>query len=145
MWLGDRRVALFSIAAMTVLSGLGLPLLLLLAAMGNIPDDYYEAAEIDGANGLQRFRFVTLPLLRPTLLYLVVVMTIGSFQVFDAVYLMTNGGPSYATTTLVFLIYESAFRYFDFGLASAQAVVLFALVVALAVVQFRWLRGHVEY
>ena len=145
MWLGDRRVALLSIAAMTVVSGLGFPLLLLLAAMGSIPDQYYEAAEIGGAGHLERFRFVTLPLLRPTLLYLVVVMTIGSFQVFDSIYLMTNGGPSYATTTLVFLIYESAFRYFDFGLASAQAVVLFVLVVALAVVQFRWLSGHVEY
>jgi len=145
IWLGDTRTALPSVAIMTIASGLGVPLLLLLAAMGNIPDDYYEAAEIDGAGRLRQFWSVTLPLLKPTLLYLVIVMTIGSFQVFDAVYLMTNGGPSYSTTTLVFMIYESAFRYFDFGQASAQAVVLFVAVVILAVVQFRLLSGDVEY
>ena len=145
LWLGDRRVALVSIAVMTVASGLGVPLLLLLAAMGNIPETYYEAARIDGAKPLQRFLWVTLPLLKPTLLYLLIVMTIGSFQVFDSVYLMTNGGPSCATTTLVFLIYESAFRFYDFGMASAQAMVLFLLVAALAVGQYRWLSADVEY
>jgi multiple sugar transport system permease protein len=145
LWLGDRRVALPAIALMTVVSGLGVPLLLLLASMGAIPDTYYEAARIDGAGPVRQFFAVTLPLLKPTLLYLLIVMTIGSFQVFETVYLMTNGGPSYATTTLVFLIYESAFRYYDFGLASAQAVVLFMLVAAMAVVQFTWLGGDVEY
>jgi multiple sugar transport system permease protein len=145
LWLGDTRFALLAVAIMTIASGLGVPLLLLLAAMGNIPDDYYEAAEIDGASRLRQFWSVTLPLLKPTLLYLIIVMTIGSFQVFDTVYLMTNGGPSYSTTTLVFLIYESAFRYFDFGQASAQAVVLFVMVVILAVVQFRMFSGDVEY
>jgi len=145
LWLGDTRFALPAVALLTIASGLGVPLLLLLAAMGNIPDDYYEAAEIDGANRLRQFWSVTLPLLKPTVLYLLIVMTIGSFQVFDTVYLMTNGGPSYSTTTLVFLIYESAFRFFDFGLASAQAVVLFTLVVVLAIVQFRLLAGDVEY
>lgn len=145
MWLGDRRIALFSVALITVASGLGVPLLLLLAAIGNISPDYYEAADLDGASRLQQFRFITLPLLKPTLLYLVVVMTIGSFQVFDSVYLLTDGGPSYATTTLVFMIYESAFRFYDFGLASAQAVVLFLLVLALAMAQFKWLSSDVEY
>lgn len=145
LWLGDRRVALISIAVMTILSSLGVPLMLFLAAMGNIPHDYYEAARIDGAGPLHQFWAITLPLLRPTILYLLVVLTIGSFQVFEAVYLMTNGGPSYATTTLVFLIYESAFRFFDFGLASAQAMVMFILVVVLAVVQFRFLGSDVEY
>lgn len=145
MWLGDRRVALLSIALMTIASGLGVPLLLLLAAMGNIPPQYYEAADLDGVNPWQRFAYITLPLLRPTLLYLIVVMTIGSFQVFDAVYLMTDGGPSYATTTLVFMVYESAFRSYDFGAACAQAVVLFVMVLVLALVQFKWLSGDVEY
>lgn len=144
-WLGDRRTALVSIAAMNILSSLGVPLLLLLAAMGNIPEEYYEAARIDGAGRVRQFFSVTLPLLRPTLLYLVVVLSIGSFQVFEAVYLLTNGGPSYATTTLVFLIYESGFRYFDFGMASAQAVVLFVMIVILAVVQFRVFGSDVEY
>lgn len=145
MWLGDRRVALLSVALMTVASGLGVPLLLLLAAMGQIPAHYYEAASLDGASPLKRFWHITLPLLGPTLLYLVVVMTIGSFQVFDAVYLMTNGGPSYATTTLVFMIYESAFRTYDFGAACAQAVVLFILILILALVQFKWLSGGEAY
>ncbi|HEX7009175.1 MAG TPA: sugar ABC transporter permease [Phycisphaeraceae bacterium] len=145
MWLGDRRVALLSVALMTVASGLGVPLLMLLAAMGQIPAHYYEAASLDGASPLKRFWHITLPLLGPTLLYLVVVMTIGSFQVFDAVYLMTNGGPSYATTTLVFMIYESAFRTYDFGAACAQAVVLFILILILALVQFKWLSGGEAY
>lgn len=144
MWLGDRRIALLSVAMMTVCSGMGLPLLLLLAAIGNIPTSYYEAAEIDGASRPRQFVHITLPLLRPTLLYLTVVTTIGSFQVFDSIYLMTNGGPSRATTTLVFLIYESAFRYFDFGVASAQAVILFAIVLALALIQSRWFASDAE-
>lgn len=145
-WLGDRRVALAAIAMMTVASGLGFPLMLLLASMGNIPDDYYEAAGIDGATRLRQLWHITLPLLRPTLLYLLIVMTIGSFQVFDAIYLMTNGGPSYSTTTLVFMIYESAFRSYDFGAATAQAVVLFILVLILAIGQYKWLSGaEVEY
>jgi len=144
-WLADSGVALVSIALIAVTSGLGVPLLLLLAAMDAVPDDYYEAAEIDGAGPLRSFWHISVPLLKPTLLYLVVVMTIGSFQVFETVYLMTDGGPSYATTTLVYLIYESAFRYFDFGLASAQAVVLFLMVLVLAIVQFRLLSTDVEY
>ncbi len=144
-WLADPRIALVSIALIAVSSGLGVPLLLLLAAMDAVPDDYYEAAEIDGAGPLRSFWHISVPLLKPTLLYLVVMMTIGSFQVFETVYLMTDGGPSYATTTLVYLIYESAFRYFDFGLASAQAVVLFLLILILAVLQFRLLASDVEY
>jgi multiple sugar transport system permease protein len=144
LWLGDRRVALFSIAVVSILSSLGVPLMLLLAALANIPDDYYEAARIDGAGALRQFWSITLPLIRPTMLYLLVVLTIGSFQVFETVYLMTNGGPSYGTTTLVFLIYESAFRFFDFGVASAQAIVMFLLIVVLAVVQFRGLGGDVD-
>lgn len=145
MWLGDRRIALTAIAIPTVASGLGVPLLLFLAALGNIPDSYYEAARLDGAGRLREFIHISLPLLKPTILYLLIVMTIGSFQVFDTIYLLTNGGPSYATTTLVFLVYESAFRFYDFGMASAQAVVLFVLVVLMAVGQFKWLASDVEY
>ncbi|MEW5865594.1 MAG: sugar ABC transporter permease [Bacillota bacterium] len=144
-WLGDVRTALLSIILMQVVMGGGSSIVLITAAMGSIPQYLYEAAYLDGATRIQAFFRVTIPLLRPTLLYLTVMGTISSFQVFTNIYLMTQGGPQFSTTTLVYLIYDTAFKQYDFGLASAQAVVLFAIVFLLAVVQFKWLGQEVEY
>lgn len=144
-WLGDTRTALLSIVLMQVVMGAGSSIVLITAAMGSIPYHLYEAAYLDGATKVQTFFRITIPLLRPTLLYLLVMGTISSFQVFTNVYLMTQGGPQFATTTLVYLIYDTAFKQFNFGLASAQAVVLFAIVFVLALVQFKWLGQEVEY
>jgi multiple sugar transport system permease protein len=88
---------------------------------------------------------VTLPLLKPTLLYLVVTGTINSFQVFTNIYLMTRGGPQFSTTTIVYMIYDTAFKQFQFGPASAMAMVLFVITAVFALVQFRWLGQEVEY
>src|SRR5690606_35568012 len=100
---------------------------------------------IDGAKPPTIFAKVILPLIRPTLLYLVVTGTINTFQVFDAAYVMTEGGPQFATPTLFFRIYQEAFQRFNLGVASAQAIVLFLITFVLAAVQFRLLGQNVEY
>jgi multiple sugar transport system permease protein len=144
-WLGNTRTAMPALIFMQVVMGGGSSIVLLSAAMNGIPTYLYEAAELDGARPAQVFFRVTLPLLRPTLLYLVVTGTINSFQVFTNVYLMTQGGPQFSTTTIVYMIYDTAFKQFQFGPASAMAMVLFALTAVLALVQFRWLGQEVEY
>ncbi len=144
-WLGSSNWALTSIIMMAILTPPGVGVILYLAAMGSIPESLYEAARIDGAGPITTWWRITLPLLKPTTLYLVVLGTIGSFQVFAQVLLMTDGGPGYATTTLVHLIYKSAFRDFEFGLASAQAIVLFGIVLIFAFIQFKFLNTDVEY
>lgn len=145
MWLGDPDVALFSIILMTLAVSQGPSILILAAALGGIPKDYQEAARIDGANVLQETFQVKLPLLKPTLLYLAIVNTVGSFQVFAPIYMMTAGGPNGSTTTIGYLIYENGFKKFDFGLASAQAAVLLVLVMIIAVIQYKFLSNDVEY
>src|SRR5262249_40356129 len=106
-WLADYRTAPPSLIPIALVRGPGAAIIFTTAAMGSIPREAYEAARIDGAGWLTEFRSITLPLLRPTLLYLLVIATIGSFQVFTPVYVMTKGGPSYATNTLVYQIYDS--------------------------------------
>ncbi|HEY9474855.1 MAG TPA: sugar ABC transporter permease, partial [Mycobacteriales bacterium] len=127
-WLTDPAVALVSIAITTVWMSLGYNLLVLLAGMGAVPDHLYEAARLDGAGGWRLVRGITLPLLTPSLFFLVVVNTIGSLQSFGQIYILTRGGPAGSTTTLVYSIYDRAFanNNNDFGLASAQALVLLA-------------------
>lgn len=144
-WLGSSQWALPSIILMSILTPPGVGVILYLAAMGSIPESLYEAAKIDGAGPIKTWWQITLPLLKPTTLYLVVLRTIGSFQVFTQVLLLTDGGPGYATTTLVHLIYNSAFRDFEFGYASAQAIILFAIVLIFAFIQFKFLNTDVEY
>lgn len=144
-WLADSTWAMPAIIIMTILTPPGVGVILYLAAMGGIPESIYEAARIDGASPLRTWWQITLPLLKPTTLYLLVLNTIGSFQVFSQVLLMTDGGPGYATTTLVTLIYNSAFRDFNFGLAAAQALVLFLIILIFSFIQFKWLNVEVEY
>lgn len=144
-WTSDPHMALPSLILMAVIGGHGAAIVLLTAAMGSIPITFYEAARMDGAGAWRQFWTITVPLLRPTLLYLVVTSTIGSFQVFTQVLMMTNGGPNYATTTLVYLIYTDAFEYFDFGKAAAEATILSLGLAAIAVIQYKWLSSDVEY
>lgn len=145
LWTSDPEMALPSLMFMAVAGGHGAAIVLLTAAMGSIPATYYEAARMDGAAPWRQFWSITVPLLRPTLLYLVVTSTIASFQVFTQVLMMTGGGPNYATTTLVYLIYTDAFEYFDFGKAAAEATLLSLGLAVVAVVQYRWLSSDVEY
>lgn len=144
-WLGNTRTALPALMGMQIVMGGGSSIVLLSAAMSRIPRDLYEVAILDGASRARVFRSVVLPLIQPTLLYLVVTGTINTFQVFESVYVMTQGGPQFATTTVVYRIYTTAFQRFDLGYASAQAIVLFAIILVFAAIQFRWLGREVEY
>jgi multiple sugar transport system permease protein len=143
--LQDPRIALWSVVLSTIAVVPGTGVVLYSAALGAIPTEYYEAAAIDGATPLDKLRHITFPLLRPTTLYLVVIYTIAGFQIFERVYVMTGGGPVNATMTLVQLIYRTAFNDFNFGRASAEALVLFAIVAFFAFAQFRLLRSDFEY
>lgn len=144
-WLTHPSIALFSIMLASMLMAPGGGVILFLAAMGRIPKELHESAMIDGANAIRRWWNVTVPLLKPTILYLLVMGTIGSFQVFTNIYIMTGGGPGYASTPLVMLIFNKGFKHFEFGLASALALILFAMVVTVAVLQFKFLSTDVEY
>ena len=144
-WLGSTVTAMPSIIVMAWMTGQGATIVLYMAALGNIPTSLYEAADIDCATRWTRFRRITWPLIKPTTLYAAITATAGSFLVFDIVYTLTKGGPGTATTTVVYRIYQIAFERFQFGLASAGAVMLAILVIAFAVVQFRFLSTDIEY
>ena len=138
-WLAQPDTALISLAVVVLSWSLGQPLILFLAGLAAIPVELYDAAQIDGANSWQSFWKITLPLLRPTILFVLVVLTIAVFQVFVVVQLMTLGGPANATQTIVYRIWVSAFTTFKFGYASAMAVILLAIVSVLAIIQFKLL------
>jgi multiple sugar transport system permease protein len=145
-WLADPATAMWAIIATTVWFVTGYYLVIYLAGLQDIPRDLYEAAAIDGASGWRSFWAITLPLLRPVMLFVFVTHIIGSFQIFGQVFVMTEGGPGDATRTVVQHLYETAFRsFFHFGSASAMAWVLFAVILIFSVLQFRLLRGHTEY
>jgi multiple sugar transport system permease protein len=140
-WLADSRFALLAIAIMAVWKHVGFNMLIFLAGLQSIPAELEEASRLDGAGRWARFRSVTLPLLRPVLVLAVILTTIGSFQVFDATYVMTGGGPAYATTTLVYYIYQQAFDQYTMGYASAIAFVLFLIILAVSLLQRLVLKG----
>jgi multiple sugar transport system permease protein len=145
-WLADPQTAMWTIILTTVWWVTGYYLVIYLAGLQDIPRDLYEAAALDGASGWRSFWAITLPLLRPVLLFVVVTHVIGSFQLFGQVFVLTGGGPGDATRTVVQHLYETAFQnFFQFGAASAMAWVLFAVILAFSVLQFRLLRGHTEY
>jgi multiple sugar transport system permease protein len=145
-WLADPHTAMAAIILTTVWWVTGYYLVIYLAGLQDIPRELYEAAALDGASGPRAFVAVTLPLLRPVLLFVVVTHVIGSFQLFGQVFVLTNGGPGDATRTVVQHLYETAFQnFFQFGAASAMAWVLFAVILIFSLVQFRLLRGHTEY
>lgn len=144
-WLGNPDLALPSLMLMALAGGHGAGIVLLTAAMGSIPPELYDAARIDGASGSAELLHITLPLLRPTLLYLLIIATIGSLQLFGPVYLMTSGGPDHATTTIVYYIYDQAFEQFQFGFASAMALIFMLILVVISFAQYQALSRDVEY
>jgi multiple sugar transport system permease protein len=145
LWLADPRFSLLSIVFMYHASHWGGSIILLTASMGGIPKELYEAAAIEGASIVHQIFSITIPLLKPAITYVSILGTIASLQIFTEIFVMTRGGPNYATTNLVFSIYEYGFIRFDFGRASAVAIILLVLTVSLAIVQFRVLRTNVEY
>ena len=144
-WLGSTRLALVSIVIVTLWQGVGYSMIIFLAGLQDIPRDYYEAATIDGANAWQRFRRVTLPLLKPTSVFVLIISFISAFQLFDPIFVLTGGGPANATTTAVFYIYETAFEFLQLGYASALSVVLFAIILVFTLVQLRIFRHESYY
>ena len=138
-WLTDPRWAMPSIILMSLWKGFGYNMVIFLAGLQGIPRELYEAAATDGATRVRQLWHITLPLLRPTTLYVLVTSIIGSFQVFSQVYVMTQGGPNNSTTTIVHQIYQNAFVYMDMGYAAAMAVLLFAILVVLSGASFRLL------
>ncbi|HWU38870.1 MAG TPA: sugar ABC transporter permease, partial [Candidatus Acidoferrum sp.] len=142
-WLTSPDVAMWAIIIMSVWKVLGYNMVLLLVGLKNIPAVYYEAAGIDGAAGWAMFRRITLPLLKPILLFVFVISTINAYNVFTQVYIMTTGSqaaPGAPLRVLVFDIYQNGFQFFKMGYASAEAVVLTLIILALTLVQFRVIR-----
>jgi multiple sugar transport system permease protein len=144
-WLSSSDWAMPAVIIMAVWRGLGYNMLIYLAGLQGIPDVYYEAAAIDGAGGWAKFWHITVPLLSPTTFMLLILGLIGAFQVFEYTYVMTQGGPVYATLTLVLNVYNNAFRDFQMGYASAMAYVLFFMLLGLTIIQFRLQRRWVHY
>ncbi|PSL06012.1 carbohydrate ABC transporter membrane protein 1 (CUT1 family) [Haloactinopolyspora alba] len=134
---GDQILVLASLALVSVWKGFGYAMLILLAGLKAQSGDIREAARIDGANGWQTFWLVTLPMLKPVVFFVLVIETIFSFKVFDTMYVMTGGGPSRASYTLIYMLYDQGFRFFDFGYAAAIGMALFVVVLALSLVQRR--------
>jgi multiple sugar transport system permease protein/sn-glycerol 3-phosphate transport system permease protein len=144
-WLSNQATAMPVIAFASIWQYAGYNMLFFLAGLQAIPLSLYEAASIDGGSKIQQFRRVTLPLLRPALLFVLVTTVIGSFQVFDTVYVMTAGGPGNATKVANLNIYNTAFAGFRIGEASAMSVVLFLIILLVTVLQFRYFNKRTTY
>jgi multiple sugar transport system permease protein len=135
-WLSDDKTALLAVMIMIVWKGIGYYMITYLAGLRGIPKDQYEAATVDGANAWEKLIYVTIPNLRPVTFYATIMCIINSFQVFTPIYVMTKGGPGRATSVLVLKIYEDAFVNYKFGYASAEAMILFLLILVVTLIQF---------
>jgi len=135
-WLMSSHQALPSIIIFSIWKSLGYNMIIYIAGLQAIPDVYYEAARIDGAGGLQQFFKITLPLLTPTTTFILIYNSILAFQVFDQVFVLTGGGPAYATTVVVLELYQQAFLKYRFGYASAMAMVLFLFILSITIGQY---------
>ena len=150
-WLSSPTLALPSVAIMMIWQGVGFYMVLFIAGLQGIPETLYEAATIDGANRWQTFSYITLPLLNPTIVFILITSVINSFQVFVPVFVMTSsttgepGGPLNSTRVLVYHLYSIAFRNLDMGYGSAIAFILFAILLIVTVLQFKVVQQKVEY
>jgi multiple sugar transport system permease protein len=137
LWLSDKNLAMPSVVLMQVWNGVGFAMVVYLAGLQAIPEELYEAAKVDGAGPFQRLRRITLPMLRPSTIFLVVIEIIFAFQIFTQIFVMTSGGPVDRTTTVVYYIYESAFKFFEMGYASTVAFALFLMLFVFTLAQIR--------
>lgn len=138
LWLASAKTALFSVAVVVLAWSIGQPLIIFLAALGGISQEVHDAALVDGANSWQRAIYITVPLLRPSILFVVATQTIYMFQIWEAVYMLTNGGPSNTSASVVFKLYQVAFINGKYGLASAMGTVLMLIIVAVTLVLLRF-------
>ena len=143
-WLYDPHFAMPALILVSVWKLIGYNMVIFLSALSGISQSMFEAAKIDGANEFQTFKNVTIPLLSPTIFFVVIITAISSFQIFDLIYLMTEGGPLDSTNVLVYAIYKNAFEYFNIGKASAIAYVLFVIILVLTLAQWK-LRKKLVY
>lgn len=144
-WLGDVQWALPAIIIVAIWNGVGYDMVIFLAGLTNISQEYYDAAQVDGATPWQCFWRITIPLLSPTTFFLTIVSVIGALKAFDIVAIMTEGGPLNSTNVIVYYIYQNAFQWFKTGYASALAVVLFVIIMAITLVQTRLSKRWVHY
>jgi multiple sugar transport system permease protein len=141
----EHHWAMPAVIVMSDWQGIGYPILIFLAGLQSIPEEYYEAARIDGASSWQQLRYITVPLLSPATFFILTTSFIGAMQAFDQFYVMTQGGPAYATTPLVMYIYQNGFEFFRMGYAATLAAVLFLVIFVITIVQWRvaksWVYG----
>lgn len=143
-WLGDEKWAMFAVIVTRVLKNLGMNVVILLSALQSIPKMYYEASELDGANGFKKFKHVTIPELGPVLFMTIMITVIGAFKVFTQIYAMTDGGPAGATNVMMLYLYRLGFKELEYGKASAVGVVIFIIVLACTLIQWA-LRKRMVY
>ncbi|WDR06821.1 sugar ABC transporter permease [Devosia rhodophyticola] len=144
-WLGSTKWAMPAVIVVSVWQNVGYAMVLFLAGLQNIRTDIYDAAALDSARGWKRLWFITLPMLSPTTFFVLIISIIGSFQVFELVFIMTKAGPANATNTLVYYIYQNGFQFYQMGYASAAAMVLFAIVLVATLIQYRMQDRWVHY
>jgi multiple sugar transport system permease protein len=141
-WLTDPKIALNSVIGVTIWKGLGLNMIIFLAALQDVPHELIEAASIDGANRFQQFIRITIPMISPVIFFVTITSIIGSFQSFDLVYNMTHGGPGHATTLIGYYIWKQAFDYLNMGYGAALAYVVFVVILVFTIIQWilrkRW-------
>ena len=143
-WFIDKNLALPSVAGVGIWGSFGYYMVIWLAGLQGVPSELYDAAKVDGADGWKLHWFVTLPMLRPTAAFIIVVTTMGALQVFGSIFMLTNGGPVYRTTTITYHIYSQAFNFYRMGYASAISIVLFLIILVITLVQARLLRFSQE-
>jgi multiple sugar transport system permease protein len=144
-WLSSPTWALISVSIVYIWHSVGYYMVLFLAGLQSIPDYLYEAAELDGAGPISKFFNITVPMLSPVLFFTTIIGVINSFKVFDLIYVLTGGGPGRSTHVLVYDIYNTAFKQFEYGYASAMAYVLFLLILVISIIQFRGQKKWVNY
>src|SRR5574344_17173 len=143
-WLYDTNFAMPAVIIVSVWKLIGYNMVIFLAGLSALNNSVFEAAKIDGANAFKVFRFVTVPMLSPTIFFVVIITCISSFQVFDLIYMMTQGGPPDSTNVLVYAVYKNAFEYFKVGYASSMAYILFFIILTLTLIQWK-LRKKMVY
>lgn len=145
LFLSDSRQALIVLAGLSIFKVCGSTMIYYYAGLQSIPQEYYEAAKIDGANSWKIFWKITFPLLLPIHFYVAIITTIGSFQIFDSAYLLTSGGPNYSTTTIVYYLYQEGFTGLRLGYASVLAYILFLIIFIISLIQRKYLGNEVSY
>jgi len=145
MWLADPIMSKLSVCLVVIIWNIASHIIIFSAAIAGVPKRYLEAASLEGANSLQIFRHIIIPLISPAILFLLITITSGSFQIFSAVILLTEGGPMHSTLTIGLNIYHQGFLYYRFGTAAAHGAVLLAIIFAITFFQFRIMKRRFEY